>query len=131
MLWAYLLTLPVMAVLDLLWIGVLMKSFYFSRIGFLLSGAIRPTPAVLFYLLFVAGIFYLAVVPAHAVGSLHKALLSAALLGVVAYGTYDLTNMATIAQWPLAVTVIDIAWGAVISALTAAAAYWLLTVFGA
>ncbi|HVU75297.1 MAG TPA: DUF2177 family protein [Candidatus Paceibacterota bacterium] len=131
MLWAYLLTLPVMAVLDLLWIGVLMKSFYFSRLGFLLSGAIRPIPAVLFYFLFVAGIFYLAVVPAHAVGSLHKALLSAALLGVVAYGTYDLTNMATIAQWPLAVTVIDIAWGAVISALTAAAAYWLLTVFGA
>lgn len=130
MIWAYVLTLPFMAAIDLLWIGVFMKSFYTEKLDFILSGSIRPLPAVLFYLAFVAGLFYFAVVPGYVAGSLQKTIVAAALLGALAYATYDLTNMATIAAWPLSVTVVDIIWGAVIAAATSAVGYWLLSFFG-
>jgi uncharacterized membrane protein len=123
---AYVLTLPVMVALDLLWIGFFMKHFYFSRLGFLLSGAVRPLPAAFFYLLFVGGLYYFAILPGHSAGSLSKTLLSAAILGFIAYGTYDLTNMATIAAWPLSVTIVDMVWGACIAMCTAAIGYGIL-----
>lgn len=123
---AYLLTIPVMAALDLVWIGVLMKGFYQSRIGFLLSGQVQWGAAVAFYLLFVCGIFYFAVLPAYEVRLFSNVLISGALFGLIAYATYDLTNMATVAHWPLSVTLVDIAWGALLSAAVAATGYGLL-----
>jgi uncharacterized membrane protein len=109
--------------LDLLWLGVIMKNFYFGRLGHLLSGSVVWPAAIAFYFIFAAALTYFAVLPGIEAGSLLKAALLGAVIGFVAYSTYDLTNHATMKNWPLAVTVVDILWGAVLSATAASAGY--------
>jgi uncharacterized membrane protein len=79
--------------------------------------------AILFYLIFIGGVIFFAVVPALEFGSWQRAFLYGALFGFMAYATYDLTNLATVRDWPLTVTVVDLTWGAVLSALVALASY--------
>lgn len=126
---AYILTIPVMIMLDLAWIGVIMKDFYQKGLAVHMATQINWYAAAAFYLLFIAGVFYFAAYPAHVKGSLWQAVLLGALLGLLAYGTYDLTNMATFKEWPLAITVVDMAWGAFLTATVSAAGYGLLAVF--
>lgn len=125
----YLLSVPILVAFDLLWLGVVMKDFYRSQIGHLLSPSIGWGAAVVFYLIFTAGLFYFAVAPAAAKQSLTAALMAGALFGFFAYATYDLTNMATLLRWPLAVTVVDILWGTVLGGVLASAGYVLFTFF--
>jgi uncharacterized membrane protein len=106
--------------IDLVWIGVVAKNFYRQHIGHLLSADVNWGAAVLFYLVFIAGIVFFAIKPALEAGSPMRALTYGAFFGFVAYATYDLTNHATMRDWPLLVTVVDLAWGSV---LTAAVAY--------
>lgn len=124
-LWAYILTLPVLAALDLTWVGVLMRGFYKERLSHLIipDGFVWQ-PAVAWYLLYVFSLFYFVIAQAKDVTA---AALSGALLGLLAYGTYDLVNMATLPQWPLSVTVVDIAWGMVLSATVSAAGFCIYT----
>ena len=126
---SYLITIPVLVVIDLSWAGYLMKDFYRTRLAHILSPDVHFVPLVFFYLLLSVGIFYFAAYPAHLKQSLLLALGSGFLLGVVAYGTYDLTNMATLAQWPLVITLVDIVWGGVVAGATAGAGYLLLNYF--
>lgn len=119
----------VIVMLDVLWLGVVMKDFYRTHLGHLMGGSVVWWAAVAFYLLFAAGLLYFAVIPALAAGSLMKAILLGAALGVVAYATYDLSNNATLKDWPVIVTVVDIAWGAVISGVAAAAGYLAAKIF--
>ncbi len=126
---AYLLTLPVMAGLDLLWLGVVMKDFYQSKLGHLLSAGVSWPAAIAFYLMYALGVMYFASYPAFAQHSLVRALTTGALLGLFAYATYDLTNIATLSSWPLSVTVVDILWGGVITAAVSCAGYFLLGLF--
>jgi uncharacterized membrane protein len=109
--------------LDYLWLGHLARDFYARQLGDLLRNPPQLGIAALFYLAYVAGIVFFAVLPALRGGGVWQAALYGALLGLLAYGTYDITNLATIRGWPWTVSLVDMAWGTVVSAATAAAAY--------
>jgi uncharacterized membrane protein len=111
----YLIILIVFFAIDMVWLGLVARTFYREHLGFLLA----PTPnwiaAISFYLLFILGILVFVVVPGLDDDSLRKTLFRAALFGLVTYATYDLTNLATVKDWPVLVTVVDLIWGTVLS----------------
>jgi uncharacterized membrane protein len=113
----YLVTLVVFFLIDMVWLGAVAKGFYRKHLGALMSEKIVWPAAILFYLLFIAGLLVFAVRPGLAAGAPVRALLLGALLGLIAYATYDLTNLATMKGWPLVVTVIDLIWGTVLGGL--------------
>ena len=117
---AYAGTVIVMVALDMLWLGLIAKPLYQAGIGHLMASQPRIGVAVLFYLLYALGVVIFAVAPQHQGSSWPATLTSAALFGFFAYATYDLTNLATLRDWPVRLSLIDIAWGMVVS--TAAAA---------
>jgi uncharacterized membrane protein len=119
----YLATIPVFFLIDLLWLGVVARGFYRSQLGSLVADQINWPVAILFYLLFIAGLLLFAVVPALDAGSWTRALLFGAAFGFFAYATYDLTNLATLRGWPPLLTVVDIAWGTVLGATVATASF--------
>lgn len=123
----YLITVGIFFALDLVWLGVIAKNMYREKLGFILSDKVNWVAAIIFYLLYVAGIVYFAVAPAVQAQSISTAILNGVLLGMLCYATYDLTNMATIAQWPLVVTVVDIVWGGVLTGTCATATYYIST----
>lgn len=110
----YLITWAVFFAVDMVWLGVVAKSFYRKHLGFLMAPKIVWPAAILFYLLFIAGLVVFAVRPAVLAGSPLKGLLLGAFLGLVSYATYDLTNQATVKDWPIVVTVVDLVWGTVL-----------------
>ena len=116
-----LLTLPVILALDALWLGVVAKAFYQKQIGALMGQTNTPA-AALVYLLLVAGVV-LFVLP-HA-KTAPQALLWGALFGLITYGIYDFTNLAILKNWPLAVSLADMAWGGVVCALASLAAFFI------
>lgn len=122
---AYAATAVVFAVLDLAWLSFAASRLYQPHLGAVLAEGFRAGPAVAFYLLYVLGMVVFAVGPALRGGGLGTALAYGALLGLVAYGTYDLTNMATLKVWPLKVTLIDLAWGSFATAVAATAGTWI------
>jgi uncharacterized membrane protein len=110
----YFITLAVFFLVDMTWLGLVAKTFYRKHLGFLMGPKVVWPAAILFYLLFIAGLLVFAVRPALAAGAPLKALLLGAFLGLVAYATYDLTNLATLKGWPLVVTIVDLVWGTVL-----------------
>jgi uncharacterized membrane protein len=116
----YGLMLLVLLALDAVWLGAVARGMYARELGHLLAPAVRWGAAALFYLLYVAGLLALVVAPGRAAPSAEVAWRGA-LFGLVAYATYDLTNLATLAGWPLSVTIVDLAWGAAITCATALA----------
>ena len=108
----YLLTLAIFFAVDMVWLGLVAKGFYRRQLGELLSQTVVWPAAILFYLLFIAGLQLFVVAPALRGGGTIQALWQGALFGLIAYATYDLTNLATLKGWPLAVTLVDLAWGA-------------------
>ena len=102
--------------IDLVWIGVVAAGFYERHLGHLLSGSVRWDAAVLFYLIFIAGMVVFAVLPALEAGSLVRAALLGGFLGFFAYATFDLTCMALFRDFPTVVVVVDMIWGTVLSA---------------
>lgn len=109
--------------IDFLWLGIVARGFYRRQIGFLLAEQANWWAAIAFYLLFVAGLLVFAIGPALQAHSLQKALLLGGFFGLVAYATYDLTNLATVKNWPLIVTLVDLAWGTVLAAAVSAIGY--------
>ena len=107
----YALTVPVFFAVDMIWLGFVAKKFYRTHLGFVLSPDVNWPAAVSFYLIYIVGILVFAVVPALEKESLGSALLWGCLYGFFTYATYDLTNMATIKNWPLKVVMVDILWG--------------------
>jgi len=101
--------------MDGIWLGLVAKSFYSKYLGYLMSQNPNWTAAIVFYLLYMAGLVYLVVQPAVAGGNWQDALIKGAVFGLVCYATYDLTNLATINKWPIIVTVVDLIWGTVLS----------------
>jgi uncharacterized membrane protein len=112
--WLYLITLALFFLIDMIWLGLVAKGFYRARLGAMLSPRVIWPAAILFYLLFIAGLQLFVVAPALAQGGAPQALWRGAFFGLVAYATYDLSNLATLRGWPLAVTLVDLAWGAVL-----------------
>lgn len=122
----YCITLFVFLVLDAIWLGLIAQSFYQAQIGFLLAEKANWAAAGVFYLLYAAGLVFFAVEPALRAGiTPGRAALRGAVFGLVTYATYDLTNLATLDRWPIAVTAVDMAWGAVLGAATTLAAVWV------
>jgi len=114
MLILYLVTLAVFFAIDMVWLGFVAKGFYRRHLGYLMGPKVNWAAAVLFYLLFIVGLLVFAVRPAITAGTPVQALLLGGLLGLICYATYDLTNLATIKDWPVVVTVIDLVWGTVL-----------------
>lgn len=119
----YLLTIPVFFALDLLWLGVVAKPFYRRHLAHLLRPSVNWPAALLFYAVYIVGILLFAVKPALAAQSPAQAALWGGLFGFFTYATYDLTNLATLKDWPRAVVWVDIAWGTTLCALVASASY--------
>jgi uncharacterized membrane protein len=119
----YLAALVVLALVDGVWLGVISREFYKARLGALLLDQPVWIAAILFYLVHAAGIFVFPVQMASGAGSWTTALLYGALFGFFAYAVYDLTNLATLRGWPVAVTVVDLAWGTLATAVAATASY--------
>ena len=126
----YALTVPVFFAIDMLWLGVIAKGFYRRKLGFILSPEINWAAAITFYLIFIVGILIFAVRPAVNNNSWIQAVVLGALFGFFTYATYDLSNLATIKNWPLVVVVADIVWGMCLCTLTALLSYlisrWLI-----
>lgn len=113
----YFVTLIAFLAIDMVWLGLVASTLYRDYLGFLMTPSINWIAALLFYLLFILGILVLVVVPGLQDNSLKATLLRAALFGLVSYATYDLTNLATVKNWPVLISVVDIAWGTVLSVL--------------
>ncbi len=120
---AYLGAICALLVLDSIWLGFLVGDFYRQQIGHLMADAPLLPAAVGFYLIYVVGVVVLAVRPAILTDSWRSAAAHGAVLGVVAYATYDLTNYATLIDWPVNVVIVDVLWGAALTSATAAAGY--------
>lgn len=118
----YLLTVPVFFVIDMLWLGFIAKDIYQSKLAAFL-GPVNWPAAIIFYLIYIVGIIIFAVAPALAAQSLMKAVVLGGLFGFFAYATYDLTNLATLKDWPLSIVFIDIVWGVVLTGSVATASY--------
>lgn len=119
----YAVALIVFLALDLAWLGWVARGFYRAQLGGLLSPDVRWGAAILFYLLFVAAVVVFAVMPALERASLTRAIVSGGFFGLVAYAAYDLTNLATLRDFPAVMAVVDMAWGTFLTAATAAAGY--------
>ena len=119
----YLLTIPIFFAIDLLWLGVIAKNLYQKNLAHLLSPEVNWPAALLFYFMYIAGIILFAVKPAIDSQSMAKAVVWGALFGFFTYATYDLTNLATLKNWPIKVVVIDIVWGTVLCTSVASASY--------
>ena len=122
--WAYIGALLAFLVLDGLWLGLLMSSTYKELFGPLMLASPNWGPAAVFYLLYVVGVVFFVVRPALAQGSARRAAVTGAFFGLIAYGTYDMTNLATLKGWPPVVTIVDMAWGMVLTAATATAGFY-------
>ena len=109
----YLVALGALAVLDALWLGVVSREFYKARLGQLLLDRPLWSVAILFYLIHAAGIAVFALPPAVAAGTWTAAVLYGALFGFCVYAAYDITNLATLRGWSMALSLVDLAWGAV------------------
>jgi uncharacterized membrane protein len=121
----YLTVLVVFTAVDLLWLGAFALNFYKREIGTLLLERPRIRVAFIFYALYSVGIVVLAVQPAIDSGQWHIALLLGAVFGTCAYGTYDLTNLSTLRRWPLHLSLIDMAWGTMMTTISALAGYFV------
>lgn len=121
----YVISLFIFLIVDMIWLGVIAKGLYRKHLGDLL----RPKPnwiaASVFYLLFVAGILVFVVLPAISRQSFSHALLFGCLFGLITYATYDLTNLATIKNWPIIITAVDLVWGSLLCTIVSAGGYWV------
>jgi uncharacterized membrane protein len=117
----YLAAALVMVALDMLWLGVIAKTLYQEGIGFLMAEQPKLVAAVAFYVLYAAGLMVFVVAPQAKDPDWGRTVLMGALFGLVAYATYDLSNLATLKNWPMRLALVDMAWGTLLSAACACA----------
>jgi uncharacterized membrane protein len=119
----YLVLLAAFFAIDMLWLGLVARSFYQQYLGFLMAPSPNWFVAILFYLLFIVGILVFVLVPGLESGSLKATLLRAALFGLITYATYDLTNLATLKDWPVLLSIVDMFWGTALSVLVSSVGF--------
>lgn len=122
----YAISVPIFLIIDLLWLGVIASNFYRERMGDLLQ--INWTASIIFYLVFLVGLIFFAVYPQLDKGW-QMVMLYGGLFGFFTYATYDLTNLATLKDWPLDLVIVDIIWGTVLGASVAVTTYLIYTAF--
>ena len=111
--------------IDILWLGIIAKNLYKNEIGHIMKEKPNWLAAIIFYILFIVGLVYFVIEPVVDKDSFIKALLPGLLFGLITYATYDLTNLATIKNWPLKITFIDLIWGSFLSGATASLSFLL------
>ena len=121
----FLIALPVFFVIDMIWLGLVAKNFYQKQIGFLMSPDINWLAAIIFYLIFIGGLVVFVITPAVEKQSWVHAVLYGAFFGLITYATYDLTNLATLKDWPILVTVVDLIWGSFLAASISIITYFI------
>jgi len=126
----YLITLPVFLAIDAVWLTMVTKNFYSKQIGYLMAKNPNLIAALIFYLIFIAGLVVFVITPAMEKKTWMHALLMGAFFGIVTYATYDLTNLATVKDWPLVVTIVDLIWGAALSSSVSIIAYFIAIKLG-
>ena len=114
----YLLTILIFTAIDFLWVGMIAKSWYQKELGFLLVDSVQWIPILLFYLIYPVALILFCIHPSLKIDSWQQAALYGAFLGFIAYAAYDLTNLATIRNWPLKLAICDMLWGSFVSSLT-------------
>ena len=122
---SYALTFIVFFIIDMAWLGFIAKDLYKKYLGDLLSEQVNWVAAIVFYLLFIVGVFIFAILPSVEKNSLSSALILGALFGFFTYATYDLTNLATLKGWPQNIVIIDIVWGSVLTAIVSTAGFFI------
>jgi uncharacterized membrane protein len=123
---SYLLTALVFFAIDLVWLGLVARNMYSKYIGHLMSNRVNWIAAVVFYLAFIVGILVFPVYPSVDEDSLLQAIVLGALFGFFTYSTYDLTNLATLKNWPLSITIVDITWGMVLTSAVSAVGFYIV-----
>lgn len=126
---SYLFTTIAFFIIDMAWLGFIAKGLYARYLGGFLSDQINWTAAIVFYLLFIVGIFLFVIFPALEKQSWQHALLYGALFGFFTYATYDLTNLATLKNWPLTIVVIDLIWGMILTSSVSTIGYFIAKYF--
>ena len=125
----YIIALPVFFVIDMVWLGLIAKNFYRAQIGSLMKTDVNWIAAIIFYLIFIVGLVVFVITPAIEKGLWTHALIFGALFGFVCYATYDLTNLTIAKDWPLLITIVDLIWGAALSASVSIITYFIATKF--
>jgi len=121
----YLIALVVFTLIDLVWLLFISRKLYQAKIGHLMADKVNFVAAGLFYLLFIGALVFFVISPATDKGSVWYALGAGAFFGLVAYATYDLTNLATLKGWPVSLTVIDLCWGTFVTGVSCALSTWI------
>lgn len=123
----YLLATTLFFAIDMVWLGFVAQKFYSNQIGFLMKSDINWIAAITFYLLFIAGLCVFVILPSIEKNSFIQALLLGGFFGLVTYATYDLTNLATLKDWPLTMTIVDMIWGTTLGASVSGLTYYIAT----
>ena len=127
---AYLTALAVFVLADMVWLGTMASRLYRPTLGDIALSGVNLAPAVAFYILYPIGLVIFAILPALKGANTTMALFYGALFGFFTYATYDLTNQATLRNWTLQLTLIDVLWGAALAASAATSGYWIASKFG-
>lgn len=115
--------------IDLFWLGVIAKDLYKKHLGFIMSSSPNWVAAGIFYVVYIVGIVFFVIHPAIEKKSWMYALFVGLFFGFITYATYDLTNLATIKDWPLKITIIDLIWGSTLCGLVSLVSYTILSRF--
>ena len=121
----YGITLVTFFAVDMVWLGLVAKNLYRDQIGFIMKTEFNWIAAITFYLIFILGLVYFVINPALESKSILEALLRGMFFGFITYATYDLTNLATLENWPLKITIIDLMWGTTLGGLVSTISYFV------
>lgn len=121
---------PVFLAIDFAWLTLVAKKFYSDQIGYLMAKNPNLIAALIFYVIFIVGLVIFVISPALDKKTWITAVLMGALFGLVTYSTYDLTNLATVKNWPILVTIVDLAWGMTVSAAVSLITYLIAQKIG-
>ncbi len=121
----YLIAFVVFLLVDLVWLTFVANDFYKKHLGFLMKDTPNYIAALVFYLIFIVGLVYFVIMPGIEAGSIGKIILGGLMFGFITYATYDLTNLATLKDWPIVITIVDLIWGSVLSTVISVATFYI------
>ncbi len=126
---AYFIVFIIFIVIDFIWLGFIAKDIYRNKIGFIMKDNFNMVAAIGFYAIFIIGLMFFVVNKAVVMESWQYALWAGMFFGLITYSTYDMTNLATLKDWPLSLTIIDIIWGTVLNGATSIISYYIIISF--
>ena len=125
----YIVAFVVFLVVDIVWLAVVAKDLYQKELGYIMKAKPNWIAAVIFYLVFIVGVVFFVINPAIEKNSWTYALFVGMFFGLITYSTYDLTNLATLENWPLKITIIDLIWGSSLGGMVSTISFFILKLF--